>query len=1396
MKDMEKTEKTLRRFNWKHPDIDRLLLQFSIADSVLREFVLSHDPAAVLTELVQNEYDAQGTKLELLFGDHSLTITGNGETVNSAGWGRLSVMLGTGTVAGSDRIIKAKVNSIGSKNFGLRSLFIFGNQIYIRSGGRQTVLDLLRGAPSRPLPERSSRHRPGIHIEVPYRTIAKGDTEAFDVEKETQILNRFSKDVMPTLVKLANPNQQKSLQEMVVSSKRCRRRIIWQQSVTTIPSSNRRAKVLHRAISMKDTQRSGQYSKHVQKLEEVEFEMSFPIPERFKQQNVPQYFRVSRGRIRLTLSIRIKQGKIDLSEPGLFYYPLGLIHAYTGTGISVNAPFQLDNDRTRIIDPENSPWNEWLLEKAAESTVELLVSDWLDRFGSSSYLALSETFRPSITRYLDLLNGKLETESCWPTQARKRGRVQFACVKEIVIPIDKKFDGFLLAKRYLDERLASDSEIKNMACRCGAKIFTVNSLVRLRCFGRDSESMSNKFSNEEANHYYNNFPDALVNEGRQIRFAAALDSEARRVSQENRSDLSGSATTLTADGSLQAPSYPLWVVEPTITEVCPVPTAQRLHPSLVTSKTIAGLCRRFDSSDWARRTAERIKNDQATEEERRALYRYILSVHGHLGRNTKARLRKLPVLRDHKGEWVAPYQVIARKATVAKRLEAVLHFPNRDYVGDIELARAFRFKQRVDGKDIADYAKLVKDNPEFAEDFEKTLQQLSSLLTRPLAKKLSQLPFLRDSKGGVSAPIEIYIRNRLNQACLGDDVPFVQGNRVRLYRQLGCREKPKVHDIVEHLKRQHDKPEQLEVIYAALASALRMEGLPIDYFSQEPIIWNGSGFSNPEDILLGLRYHRTFLSAVPCILVKSRQLRDVLLSLGVSEKPGERHWKQLLEWFGQRYRDSSNPVPENERRVIRRIYRELVSIPDDIPEDTKCLLDRQGELHDMSAVRNDRFLIDDNPQIAQAIIDQGIPLSIADTSEHGTLGFFRTSGVKSITQVQQLETIHIGELINPPIWYNPSLILKHIPLPEFASALTALREYELKGSIGSAPNDTIRLQTQLNKIQQILFAREIRGVYKLGNYTIYIAENFVLGEDSITISRVRSRSELFGRLAQAIATMLTDNIVLQRDFSDATYRLLTCRTIREMKNYLNERGIPWQPSAQALQEWDEEEDENEYESDEDISSMLADLFKQSVGKGNGVPKPSPKELVEEKPTGPAPEAVSLPSLDNIEINVLGPSDSWMPPVPKGGGGGPSYWTPPGPSDEEWERAVGRRGEEIIYRQELIRVRSMGYQESRVVWVADQNPSADFDILSVDDDGEDIWIEVKSTTGRDGRFRWPKAEFEKAIEKRNRYILLRVYEANTERPSIKPFRDPVGILLRKGMRLDINTFNAVVEPINT
>jgi hypothetical protein len=65
-------EDLLQAGEWLPLNLEELNLSFLIADSVLAEFVLSHDPSAVLKELVQNEYDAGGSKMEVVFQNNVL----------------------------------------------------------------------------------------------------------------------------------------------------------------------------------------------------------------------------------------------------------------------------------------------------------------------------------------------------------------------------------------------------------------------------------------------------------------------------------------------------------------------------------------------------------------------------------------------------------------------------------------------------------------------------------------------------------------------------------------------------------------------------------------------------------------------------------------------------------------------------------------------------------------------------------------------------------------------------------------------------------------------------------------------------------------------------------------------------------------------------------------------------------------------------------------------------------------------------------------------------------------------------------------------------------------------------------------------------------------------------
>ena len=115
--------------------------------------------------------------------------------------------------------------------------------------------------------------------------------------------------------------------------------------------------------------------------------------------------------------------------------------------------------------------------------------------------------------------------------------------------------------------------------------------------------------------------------------------------------------------------------------------------------------------------------------------------------------------------------------------------------------------------------------------------------------------------------------------------------------------------------------------------------------------------------------------------------------------------------------------------------------------------------------------------------------------------------------------------------------------------------------------------------------------------------------------------------------------------------------------------------------------------------------------------------------------------------------------------------------------------------ELQRVTGRGYPPNRVVWSSRENPAADHDILSVADDGGDLWLEVKGTRGCHGRFDWSRAEFDRARQERGRYVLCRVYEADTVSPAVRRIVDPVRKLLDGQIRLDIATLAAEVPPLD-
>src|SRR5262249_27322656 len=153
------------------------------------------------------------------------------------------------------------------------------------------------------------------------------------------------------------------------------------------------------------------------------------------------------------LSFRMRGKRIDCSQPGYYFYPLGAREGSTGIALSVCAPFDMNGNRSDLVALEASPWNRWLIDQAIMVSQELLTTDWWVRFGSDAYLALFHADPSPSQPLAKALHAYLGEAACWPTRARQVDQPKqpvFVKATDLVVPEAVAMDGLLTdMSRYL-----------------------------------------------------------------------------------------------------------------------------------------------------------------------------------------------------------------------------------------------------------------------------------------------------------------------------------------------------------------------------------------------------------------------------------------------------------------------------------------------------------------------------------------------------------------------------------------------------------------------------------------------------------------------------------------------------------------------------------------------------------------------------------------------------------------------------------------------------------------------------------------------------------------------------------------------------------------------------------
>jgi hypothetical protein len=1161
--------------------------------------------------------------MHVTLGPDHLNVAGSGRPVDKAGWERLSVILGTGVVIGSTadgRAVRPKENGIGSKNLGLRTLFLFGDRIYLRSSGKIAVLDLktvgtLNG------PDAATRGRQGVSIDVPYRVDRFEKLEPFTVEREQVALDMMATEIPSTLVKLALPGGSRSLNNLNIDATRSNRRIIWRQDAEPYPCRTQGIAGIRRRVRLSD--RIGDNNGSTTRFSEVEFQRRVPIPTEYSSVEFPNYFRSHKTHCRIGISLPLKQERVDFSQPGRFYYPLASRVGYTGTTLSINAPFEMDGERQAPID---SPWNRWLVGQAVSLTMDVLRDDLFRLFGADAYLALRSQGEARPDWFRTALAQELKTAACWPSRTITKSKIEYRRANDIIIPEVPALDDFLSDERYLHPGLADVSEIREMVHEFGSRAFTVNSLVRLRCAGNDSSGLKTKLSHE-ANWCFKDYDDALRDVDRQVKMAAALTELSKRLSPQNRDDLRDTRSTLAADGSLKK-GTDLYPVDSSIQETSLAQPFERLHPRLLKT-VIERFCKPFSIRDWILGVTGRVNEGIANEDEREALYRYLLAHGATLKAKTFALVRHTPVVRNHRGEWVKPSELVSRRIPFFTTLEPILNAPAPELESQKALTEKIGPRTKIGGDDIVSFAQHVADNPALSGAFETVLLRSKNLLTTKLTGQLSRIAFLQSEAGAPAAPINLHLRTSENRACLDQEDGFVADRNPQLYKTLRCAAAPSSSTLLAVLARLRDQgrsPRNVGIFYQSLVAALERERVARSTHGAAKILWVKGAYYAASEVLVGAFIPR-FFDDLP-VVYAPESLVAAYAVLGAPRQPTDDHWLRFFITFSKRHGEQMLARTSEEWHSLVLAYRSRGSkgVPESTPTNERFLLSRRGTLHTLTDLREARYLENDFPELSEAVEKAQVGIAFAELTDV-TREFMAELGLKRLSAVCRPGPPEILGDQPSPRWFDAeyqSRLLAKLKDPVLAKALIALGRVEVRRGTHVQLARESDVRQRLRGIEAITFVSEIRRAYRIGTAEVSISVEEATFEDQIVVT-TRNRYDLNHLLAYGLAELLGAlGVDEKRALALAILPLLQCRNAAEIGTLLRRQGLPWSASPQEAEDEEPEIDERPVSTEDTVKDVVRQLT-------DGLIVPIPDPVLTTVPASPPSFTVVAPSSDRVRL---------------------------------------------------------------------------------------------------------------------------------------------------------------------
>jgi hypothetical protein len=400
----------------------------------------------IITELIQNELDADSTKTTITFGPNCLSCVGDGEPIDGDGWKRLSFVRGAGHEAPRKR------GRIGVKNHGLKTCFTLGDEIVLRSGGKIFKQTLYSDGPNAaprpgtyPLPSADPEAPSnGCNVRVPYRTkvlvTQVGEPLEFSpptTETIAQIFESACQEIPRQFIGCLRPGIRERYTIVlchhaagtVTYSFRC-----------TAKRRLRRGWIFGRTCTV-----SGNIPNLPSPLRESVFD--FVVHESTSTHEIPDFFKARNG-FHAEIAWRINSKGAPRPVDGHLRYPIAYVAnnalARTGLALNYSGPFISDQERhgatgaafnTKITELCDDALIELLrchlLPKHGPKTLELLIAEQgsSDRLRSITEILLAKRAIP--------LSRKASSKQMFGPQLRSDGKTQPVVVPSYTWASDK-----------------------------------------------------------------------------------------------------------------------------------------------------------------------------------------------------------------------------------------------------------------------------------------------------------------------------------------------------------------------------------------------------------------------------------------------------------------------------------------------------------------------------------------------------------------------------------------------------------------------------------------------------------------------------------------------------------------------------------------------------------------------------------------------------------------------------------------------------------------------------------------------------------------------------------------------------------------------------------------------